>query len=352
MRVSNRSMWSRLVAVARPYFQAKPRAGALCGLAALFVLLLSINGLNVVNSYVGRNFMTALAEQQATRFYVFAGVLAGVFLVSTVIEVLARYVEQWLGLVWRDWLTRYILDRYLADRVYLRLAQRREIDNPDERIQEDVRTFTATTLSILILLVNGALTLLAFCGVLWSITPWLFLAALGYAVAGSLGTVVLGRRLVSLNNRQLQKVADFRHGLGQIREHGEEIAQSAGEDEQKRQLSPRLTQVVENFRAIIVLSRNLGFFTTAYKYMPQIIPALVVAPLYMRGDVEFGVVTQAAMAFSQVQGAFSLIVTQFQEVTTYAAVTDRLGALWEATQPAAGPAPAGEPLPSGAAAGE
>jgi putative ATP-binding cassette transporter len=333
------------VAVALPFYKSEARGKALGGLTLLVILLVTINGTNVVNSYVGRDFMSALAGRHARQFYFLALVLAGVFAVSTIVEVFARYTEQWLGLVWRDWLTRRFLDRYLAGRTYLRLAGQHDIDNPDERISEDVKIFTATTLSIVILLVNGVLTLLAFSGVLWSITPWLFLAAVAYAVAGSLGTILLGRRLVSLNNQQLRKEADFRFGLGRVREHAEAVAQVAGEEEQQGRLIRRLGRVVDNFREIIRVSRNLGFFTTGYNYLPQIIPAVVVAHLYIGGTVEFGTVTQAAMAFAQVQGAFSLIVTQFQAVMTYAAVTGRLGSLWEATEPgAAGAAPAG-PLP-------
>jgi putative ATP-binding cassette transporter len=328
-----------------PFFRSEARRRALGVLAVLVALLLTINGLNVFNSYVGRDFMTALADRHARRFYLFAAALAGVFAALTAVQVLATYVQQRLGLLWREWLTRRLLDRYLVGRTYLRLARRHDVDNPDERISEDVKTFTATTLSIVVLLVNGLLTLVAFSGVLWSITPWLFLTALGYAAAGSVGTVLLGRRLVPLNNQQLQKEADFRYALGRVREHAAAVAQVCGEDEQKGRLVRRLGRLVNNYREIIRVSRNLGFFTTGYGYLPQIIPALVVAHLYIGGAVEFGTVTQAAMAFSQVQGAFSLIVTQFQEVSTYAAVTGRLGAMWEATEPgAAGPAPA-TPLP-------
>ncbi len=339
MRTLNRSMWSRLVAVGLPFFKSDARRRAFVGLAILVALLLGINGMNVVNSYVGRDFMSALAERRARQFFLLAGALAGVFAVSTVVEVFALYAEQRLGLTWREWLTRRLLDRYLARRTYLRLAGQHEVDNPDERISEDVKTFTATSLSIAVLSFNGVLILVAFSGVLWLITPWLFFIAVGYALAGSVGTVLLGRRLITLNDQQLRKEADFRYALGRVREHAEEVAQVGGEEEHKGRLLRRLGRLLENFRDIIRVSRNLGFFTIAYKYFPQIIPAAVVAPLYMRGEVEFGAVTQAAMAFSQVQGAFSLIVTQFQEVTTYAAVIGRLGALWEATEPKA-PAPA------------
>jgi vitamin B12/bleomycin/antimicrobial peptide transport system ATP-binding/permease protein len=294
----NPSLWSRLVAVGLPFYQSEARRRALGGVGILIALLVTVNGMNVVNSYVGRDFMTALAERHPGRFFTFAGILAGVFAVSTVVEVLARYAEQWLGLVWRDWLTRRFLDRYLAGRTYLRLADQHDIDNPDERISLDVQTFTATTLSFLVLLFNGLLTLAAFSWILWSITPWLVVTAFGYAAIGTIGTILLGRRLVTLNSQQIKKEADFRYGLGRLREHAEAVAQVAGEEEQKGRLLPRLARLVENFRKVIRVGRNLGFFITAFKYMPQIIPVAVVAPLYMRDAVEFGAVTQAAMAFA------------------------------------------------------
>jgi putative ATP-binding cassette transporter len=88
-----------------------------------------------------------------------------------------------------------------------------------------------------------------------------------------------------------------------------------------------LAAAVENLKRIIAINRNLGFFTTGYNYMTQIIPVLIVAPLYIREDIEFGVVTQAATAFAFVLGAFSLIVTEFQRISSFAAVITRLGAL-------------------------
>jgi putative ATP-binding cassette transporter len=326
--------WSRLKTIGLPFFR-QARLKALGGLAILVVLLLVINGMNVLNSYVGRDFMTALAERHGRQFMYYAFVLAGVFGASTVIEVFSRYAEQWLGLVWREWLTHRFLDRYLTGRSYLRLLDHKEIDNPDERISLDVKTFTTTTLTIFVLGVNGIMTVLAFSSVLWLITPWLFLGALGYALAGSVGTLWLSRHLITLNNQQLQKEADFRYGLGRVRDHAQDIAQSAGEGEQRGRLNQLLHWLIENFRDIIHVSRNVGFFTVAYKYMPQIIPAAIVAPLYFRGQTEFGTVTQAAMAFSQLQGAFQIFVTQFQDVTTYAAVVNRLEGLWVATEPGA-----------------
>src|SRR5262249_30269763 len=143
----------------------------------------------------------------------------------------------------------------------------------------------------------------------------------------------------------LRKEADFRYGLGRVREHAEAVAQAAGEEHQRRRLNLLLARLVENYRALLRGRRDLGFFSVAYQAMPQITPAAVLAPLYFPRQIGLGAVTPAAMASSQVQGAFQLFVTQFQEVTTYVVVVDRLIALWAATEPkVAGPAGVG-PLP-------
>ncbi|HWG45215.1 MAG TPA: SbmA/BacA-like family transporter [Gemmataceae bacterium] len=341
MRFFKSPLWSRLTTIAWPFFVSEAWHKAIGALVILIVLLLAVNGLNIGISYIMRDFMTALEQKHAARFYTFGGLLAGVFAIAAIGEAFSYFTEQQLGLVWREWLTRRLLDRYLANRAYHRLTSNHAIDNPDQRISEDTKTFTTSSLSFIVLILNGLLTLVAFLGVLWSITPWLVLAAILYAAAGSLGTILLGRRLVPLNNQQLQKEADFRFGLGRVREHAGSVAQLSGHGGEKNQLLSKFNALVENFRAIIRVTRNVGFFTKEYNYLIQIIPAMVVAALYIRGQVQFGAIAQSAMAFGQVMGAFSLIVTKFQELSTFAAVTHRLGSMWEATESAEEAAPAG-----------
>jgi len=320
----------------------------------LTTLLLAVNGLNVGNSYVTRNVMTALARREERRFYWMAGALVLVFAASTTLAALARYVEERLGLVWRDWLTRRFLDRYLRDRAYRRIADRTDVDNPDQRISEDVKTFSVSTLSLLVLAFDAALAIATFSGVLWSITPWLLVAAFGYAVVGSAGMFSLGRSLAHLNNEQFRREANFRYLLVRIREHAGAVAQMAGERDEKSRLKHRLQELVSNLRRIITLNRNLGFFSNGYNYLTQLIPVAIVAGMYARGQVEFGVVAQSVMAFTFTLNGFSLIVTQFQQLSSYAAVVTRLGTLWEATEEAgASPREVGAPpsAPASAPAG-
>ncbi len=223
------------------------------------------------------------------------------------------------------------------DRFY-RLKARDEVDNPDERITEDVKSYTQTTLSFFLMSSNAVITSLAFLGVLWSITPVLVLVALLYAAVGSAMTVLLGRPLVVLDNLQLQKEADLRYHLIQTRETAEAIATMGASRTVRDCLQHRLADVVANNQRIIEVTRNLGFFTNGYNYLTQIIPILIVAPMYMQGRVDFGVVTQSAMAFSAFLSGFSLIVTQFETLSSFAAVTTRLDSITEALEQSRSPA--------------
>jgi putative ATP-binding cassette transporter len=297
----------------RRFFTSDVGRQAVGWFALLIVLLLTINTLNVVNSYVGRDFMTAISEQRRRQFVEYAGLYLAVFAALTVVSVFYRFAEERLRRLWRAWLTRFLINGYLSGLAYHRLKGNEEIDHPDQRITDDVRAYTQMTLSFFLMTLNSTITTVAFLEVLWLITPFLVLAAVAYAAAGTIATIVMGRRLVRLNNLQLQKEANLRYDLIQVREDSETIALLRIERSVIARLWARLGEAMENLRSIIGVTRNLGFFTVGYNYLIQLIPLLIVAPLYIRGDVEFGVVTQSAMAFAQVLGAFSLIVTQFTD---------------------------------------
>lgn len=295
--------------------------------AVVIFFALACNGLNVVNSYVGRNFMTALAERNQPAFLAQALVWVGVFAAATVMSVLGRYYEDRLSLAWRNWATTRLLERYMARRNYLKVATVAGIENPDQRIAEDVRSFTTVTLSFVLMIFNGTLTVISFATVLWTISPMLFVVGVLYAAIGTFLSLWLGRPLVRLNYQQLDREADFRAALVHVKENAALVALTGREGNFSGHLRRHLDHLVDNAGRVIVVQRNLGFFTTGYNWLIQIIPALLVAPLFMRGDIEFGVITQSAVAFTHLLGAFSLIVTQTQLLSSLAAVVTRLDAL-------------------------
>jgi putative ATP-binding cassette transporter len=328
----NRQTARRFVRAARDLLTSEVRRKAIGLLVLLLVFALSVNGLNVVNSYVGRDFMTAISGRDMPGFARLAILYIGVFAVATVVAVLYRFSEERLGLLWRSWLTKRVTARYLARRTYLRLRESAEIDNPDQRIAEDIRAFTTSTLSFALIFLNAILAAVSFSGVLWTISPLLFGVAVGYAALGTLMSILLGRPLVGLNYVQFGREADFRAALIHVRGNAESVALLRHEGRLRQRLMDRIDELVQNFRRITSVNRNLGFFTTGYNYLIQIIPILVVAPQFIRGEAEFGVITQSAMAFTQLLGAFSLIVNQLGALSSFAAVIARLGGFAEALE--------------------
>ena len=302
--------------------------------AALLVLLLAANGLTVVNSFVGRNFMTAIADRREAEFARLAILYVGVFAASTIVAVVARFAEERLGLQWRDSLTREMLKLYLAKGAYSRLAISGEVANPDQRIAEDVRALTASTLSFALMAFNSVVTILAFAGVMFSISLVLSAVAVLYAALGSLATLLLGRPLLKRNSDQLDKEASFRAALNHVKENAQPILLARQENAQSARLLRRLDELIANGGAIIAVNRNVGFFTTGYNWMIQIIPVLIMAPAYIAGQIEFGVITQSAGAFATAVAAFSLVVNQFQSLSALAAVMARLNSMAEAVDPA------------------
>ena len=294
----------------------------------------AVTGLNVVISYVGNYFTTALSTRHAHSFYHWLFIYAGIFIVGTPLVAFYDYTQSKLGLQWRRWLTDRLLTHYFENRNYYAINVRSNVDNPDQRLTQDAADFTSTSVSFLVTILRSILTLFSFVGVLLSISHLLTGVLLLYTAAGTAITLLFGRKLVSLNFNQQRREADFRYGLIHVRDNTESIAFYHGEGQESSQTKRFLGAAVANFNVLIAWQRNLSFFTTGYSYFVIIVPYIVVAPLYFAHKVDFGAMTQANFAFSQILGAASLIVSRFQDITAFVATVDRLSNFQEAlTEP-------------------
>ena len=319
--------------IAKPFFVSEMRWKALGLMALLVALSFALSGLNVLRSYVDRDFMSALALRNRETFFHQLYLYLALFSTLTPVAVFYRFTEERFALMWRNWLCKYMIGKYFTDRAYYHIDLEQSIDNPDQRLEEDVRSFAVSSLSFALIFFNSAVTLVAFIGILWSISTVLPAAAVIYAVLGSIATYLLGRPLISLNFAQLRKEANLRYKLVNVRDHAESIAFYSGEGEESKHVRNRLRDAIDNMRAIIGWNRNVGFFTHMYNYVHAILPIVLVAPLYLNGQIEFGVITQAAGAFGQVLGALSIIVVHFSNLSSLAAVVNRLGTFDSAVTP-------------------
>lgn len=297
--------------------------------AVILLLCLLVGASQVLISYAGRNFITSLVQRDSRTFYHDLWIYLATFGVAIPIGVFYRYFAERLSLLWREWMTCVFVKRYFLNHAYYRLQSSSHVDNPDQRISEDVKSFTTGVLGYLLTLINSLITLICFLGVLWSISWKLPVGLFFYTSIGTLLSIFIGRRLVGLHFKQYQKEADFRYALIRVRDNAESIAFFRGEKREHRHLLLSFKEVVSNTFQIIGWNRNLGFFTSSYNYIALILPLIIVGPMYMRGSVEFGVVTQAGGAFAQVIVALSVVITQFEGLSAFAASIKRLGELWD-----------------------
>ena len=324
--------WSRLWTLARPYWQSERRLRALGLMALTLVLSALILAGGIVFSYVARDMMTALAERNGPVFFRTMALLVVYNLIAGPVVAIAGYVTGKLMLDWRQWLTERFLATSFQDRTFYRISGDTSIDNPDQRISEDVNTFVGFAVSFVTQVLQGVGTGASFIVVLWLISPFLALLLAVCVGGGSLLTIVIGRPLIGINFAQRRLEADFRYALVGVRDNAEAIALYGAERREHQALLQRLYAAIQNLHRLIARQRNLAYFTYGYDYLLPLIPVLALAPAFFAGTVEFGKITQASAAFITLRASFSIIIDQFNSLSSFAAVVERLGEYLEAAR--------------------
>jgi len=326
--------------IASPYYRSEDRWPGRLLLAAVIAIELSIVGITVLLNTWNNAFYNALQDKNWDAFVYQLGyfcVLATAFILLAVYQL---YLNQWLQIRWRRWLTSRYLEHWLSDSNHYRMQLLGDAaDNPDQRIAEDIRQFIELTLTIGLQLLNSTVTLGSFMVILWSLSAaaplhlfgvsydipgYLFWAALIYACIGTALTHLIGRALIKLNFLQQRYEADFRFNLVRVRENSEQIALLDGEPAERDRLLIRFGNVVANWLAIMSRQKKLTFFTAGYAQASVVFPFIMVSPAYFAGAVQLGGLMQTANAFGQVQGALSVFVTLYRHLAEWRAVIERL----------------------------
>ncbi len=297
-------------------------------LGVIALLLLVLNGINVGISFIARNIDNAQVAYDEQGFWRIISIYGFCLILALPIRTLQNYIIPKLGLLWREWLTKRLLDRYMSDRAYYQLnpndESNAEVDNPDQRISEDARNFTGTSLDFVVGVLEALLTFFSFIIVLWSISKSLTLALIIYAIGGTTLIIFIGRKLVKLNYQQLKLEADFRYGLVHIRDNAESIAFYKGEVQESQEAQRRLGGAIQNFDRLIIWQALINMIRRSYDYLSRFLPWIVIAPIYFAKKVDFGVFSQASIAFGMVFGSVSFIVNNIDQLAAFSASINRL----------------------------
>ncbi len=341
-----RAFGGKLWVLLRPYWFSEERWIALVLLGSVVGLSLGIVFINVLLNNWNRVFFDALQNRDYPTFraqLLYFTVLAFAFIAMAVYRL---YLRQMLEIRWRRWLTRRYTQAWLANQSYYRLELKDYgTDNPEQRIQDDIRLLVSNTLILSLGLLSSVVTLVSFLSILWILSGALSLRSIGlpfdipgymvwvaiiYAVVGSWGAHRIGRPLAEINFNQQRFEADFRYRMTRIREHSESIALYGGENDESKGLDGSFVNIWRNWWALMRRQKTLTWFTSAYGQVAIIFPFLVAAPRYFAGAIQLGGLTQTADAFAQVQGSLSWFIDIYPQYAEWRATVDRLTSFGEA----------------------
>ena len=331
--------------VARPYWAGDKKRMAWGLLALLIGLMVCETQLAVMLIDKTGEMTSALAAKQADRFW--AAVRTSLLVLAFAVPVYAfyYYMRDAFSNHWRRWLTHRFLDGYLSERKYYEIGASSGVDNPDQRISEDINTFTGRSTHFLLIFIGSLMQLVAFSAVLWSISKTLVAFLAVYALLGTFGALYLfGAPLIRLNFWQIRREADFRFGLMRLRENAESIAFYQGEPQERAQIDRRFEAAFTNYARLIKKQLSLNLYQRSFSQLTLILPSIILANAVLSGDLEVGRAIQAAGAFAAVLGAISLIVDNFESLSRFVAGIDRLHALSQVVlKTPAAPTPWAEP---------
>ncbi len=340
--------WKQFVDVAKPYWLGDQKKAAWTLLALLIGLMLAETQFAVMLNAQSGEMASALAGKEAGRFWNSVYACLGILAFAVPIYAFYYYMRDAFANQWRRWLTGRFLDGYLRDRKYYALGSMGEIDNPDQRISEDINTFTGRSIHFLLIFLGSLMQLVAFSTVLWSISRLLVGVLAVYALVGTfVALYIFGKPLIQLNFWQIRREADFRFGLMRLRENAESIAFYRGEAQERAQIDNKFGKVFNNFTRLIKQQRALNIFQRAFNQLTIVLPSVILADAVLSGHMEIGRAVQATGAFVAVLGAVALIVDNFESLSRFVAGIDRLQALSKLvlTNPTALPAPADDKHP-------
>ncbi|WP_407120275.1 ABC transporter ATP-binding protein/permease [Bradyrhizobium sp. STM 3561] len=344
--------------IAAPYFRSEDKWAGRGLLAAVVAMELALVAIDVLVNQWQNRFYSALQTSDWDSFVREIWIFIALAFTYIALAVYKLYLNQWLQIRWRQWLTRHYLGEWLGGATHYRMQLKGDAaDNPDQRITEDVKNFVEQTLTIGLGLLSSIVTLFSFVIILWGLSNaaplrlfgtdlmipgYLCWGALIYAIFGTALTHWIGAPLVNLNFEQQRYEADFRFNLVRVRENSEQIALLRGEGAERARLLDRFGFVIANWYGIMSRTKRLTAFTASYQQAAVIFPYVLVAPAFFAKKIQLGDMMQTASAFSSVQGALSFFVTAYRSLAEWRSIVARLDGFEMSVESAAN-LPAREP---------
>src|SRR3546814_727942 len=331
------TVWGRQFwALTAPYFSPRRQWRPLAALALILFLTLCAVRLEVLFSTWYNTMYTALQKLDSSGFWaamLLFAVLAAIHVVRSLIDF---YMQQAFTIRWRVWLNEKLLGLWLDRQSYYRSQYLdTPVDNPDQRIQQDVATFVDMSLSLCMGVINALVSTFAFTLILWNLSGPLSSFGLegprcmvflvfAYVLIATVFAIKIGRPLISLNFLNERFNADYRYALVRLREYSESIAFYAGEKVEGALLRSRFAHVINNAWAIVYRSLKFLGFNFSVTQAAVVFPFIIQAQRFFSKQISLGDLMQTAQAFGRLQDNLSFFRNAYDSFATYRATLNRL----------------------------
>lgn len=329
-----------------PYFSPSRSWKPLGAIALILFLTLFGVRMNVLFSFWYNGMYSALQKLDAKMFWFFMALFSILASVHVARSLLEYYIQQAFTLKWRIWLNDNLVDRWLEKQAYYRtqhLAQ--PADNPDQRIQQDITSFVASSLSLSMGVVDAIVSTIEFTVILWGLSAALPILGVtiprgmvflvyAYVLIATVFAFKIGRPLIRLNFLNEQLSANYRYGLMRLREYGESVAFFRGERVERGILEQRFLAIIGNAWAIIYRSLKFLGFNFIISQTAAVFPFIIQASRFFSKQITLGDMVQTAQSFGQLQGNLSFFRQAYDDFATYRAVLNRLTGFVDAIEQA------------------
>ncbi|WP_392534063.1 ABC transporter ATP-binding protein/permease [Nostoc sp. C117] len=328
--------WENVKAIAGPYWYPTEAEGRVFSdvirawgmLILLILLIIALVGVTVFNSFVTRDLLDIITkENDLSKFYDTLWLYGGALVLVTLLVGVSKFVRKKIALDWYEWLNKQILEKYLSKRAYYKINFKSDIDNPDQRLSQEIEPITRNALSFSATFLEKVLEMIVFLIILWSLSKFIAVALVVYTIIGNLIAIYLAQELNKIKQQELEFEADYTYSLTHVRNHAESIAFFQGEKQELNIIQRRFNNIIKSAKRKIDWEISQDIFTRGYQAVIQIFPFIVFGPLQIQGEIDFGQISQASLACNLFANAMAELIREFATSGRFSSYVERLSEL-------------------------
>ncbi len=302
-------------------------------LASMIFLIISLVTVNAAGSFWNRYVLDIVIEERDLSKYINTLWVSSLFIIAiTLLVGFSKFLRKKIALDWYKWLNNHILEKYFRNQTYYQINFKSDIDNPDQRLSQEIEPITNNALRFSATFLEKTLEMISFIIILWTISQQIAIYLVIYTIVGNLIAVYLTQELNKINQEQLEFQADFNYCLTHVRNHAESIAFFQGEEQELKIIERRFNNVLKNAERRLNWERGQDIFNRAYQSAISVFSMFILTPMFITDQIDYGEISQASLACFMFSNALGELIGEFGISGRFSSYVKRLAEFSEALE--------------------